>query len=170
MAPVEAVPEGIPVFEGVSPSSCAFWRQAEKELFAANDADHMNCPIGAMVMGFELTSEAKEGLQRGLSMMCEVGYVKPEEAAADSGVGEEGKGDVVRAAFEFPGCAGGGGDLASAGPGDAPAGGDRGCRVEERCLLQDLRPARLRGAGGRLSRGAGLSLVRLQRHADLHRR
>jgi uncharacterized protein (DUF169 family) len=80
VAPVAAVPKGVPIFEGVSPSACSFWRNAEKEVFAARDADHMNCPIGAMVMGFELTPEAKEGLGRAFEMMCGLGYVNPREA------------------------------------------------------------------------------------------
>ena len=80
VAPIHDIPKGIPLFQGVSPSACSFWKNAEKELFAARGPDHMNCPIGAMVMGFELTPEAKEGLNRGLAMMCEVGYVNPKEA------------------------------------------------------------------------------------------
>lgn len=102
VAPVDAVPEGVPVFEGVSPSSCAFWRQAEKELFAVRDIDHMNCPIGAMVMGFELTADAKEGLQRGLSMMCEVGYVKPEEAGEIPALAKKGKAALYGPLSNFP--------------------------------------------------------------------
>ena len=102
LAPVDLVPKGIPVFEGVSPSSCGFWRQAEKELFAAQAADHMNCPIGAMVMGFELTAEAKEGLNRGLTMMCEVGYVKPEEAEQIPSLSKKGKAMLYGPLSNFP--------------------------------------------------------------------
>lgn len=102
LAPVDLVPKGIPVFNGVSPSACGFWRQAEKELFAARDADHMNCPIGAMVMGFELTPEAKEGLSRGLTMMCEVGYVKPEEAERIPALAKKGKAMLYGPLSNFP--------------------------------------------------------------------
>lgn len=102
LAPVDAVPKGIPVFKGVAPSSCSFWRQAEKELFAAEAADHMNCPIGAMVMGFELTPEAKEGLNRGLTMMCEVGYVKPEEAGEIPALAKKGKAMLYGPLSNFP--------------------------------------------------------------------
>ena len=80
LALLSTVPDGIPTFQGVSPSSCSFWRSAEKELFAVRSADHMNCPIGAMVMGFELTDEARLALSGGLELMCNVGYVKPSEA------------------------------------------------------------------------------------------
>lgn len=79
MTPVVTIPQGIPTFNGVSPSSCSFWRQAEKEVFAVRDTDHMNCPIGAMVMGFDLSPQAQEGLKQGLAMMCDVDYVSPKE-------------------------------------------------------------------------------------------
>ncbi len=81
LAPVTHVPDGIPVYSGVVPSACSFWRIAERETFVARDTDHMNCPVGALTMGFTLTPEAKTGLDRGLAMMCEVGYLNPEEAA-----------------------------------------------------------------------------------------
>jgi uncharacterized protein (DUF169 family) len=80
LAPVTAAPRGVPMFQGVSPSSCSFWRHAEQGLFVASDADHMNCPIGAMTMGFELTPEAKAALEGGMNLMVEVGYIDPKEA------------------------------------------------------------------------------------------
>jgi uncharacterized protein (DUF169 family) len=80
LARVRSIPPGIPVFHGVSPSACGFWRHAEKGLFAAQGSDHMNCPVGAMTMGFELTPDAKEKLGGGLALMTEVGYIDPKEA------------------------------------------------------------------------------------------
>ena len=80
LARVPDVPAGVARFEGVAPSSCSFWRHAEQGLFVARDADHMNCPIGAMTMGFELTAEAKAKLEGGLGLMTEVGYIDPKEA------------------------------------------------------------------------------------------
>ena len=63
----------------VVPSACAFWRKAETSVFYADAEAHMNCPIGAMVMGFEL-SEAKSGeLMELVGGMCEINYIKPEE-------------------------------------------------------------------------------------------
>ena len=79
-APVTEVPDGVAVFEGVSPSACSFWRHAEQGLFVACDVDHMNCPIGAMTMGFELTEEARATLEGGLTLMTDVGYIDPKEA------------------------------------------------------------------------------------------
>lgn len=80
LARVRAVPPGVPMFEGVSPSACSFWRHAEGGLFAARGSEHMNCPIGAMTMGFELTPDAKEKLGGGLALMTEAGYIDPKEA------------------------------------------------------------------------------------------
>jgi uncharacterized protein (DUF169 family) len=80
LARVRSIPPGIPVFQGVSPSACGFWRHAENGLFAASAGEHMNCPIGAMTMGFELTLDAKEKLGGGLALMTEVGYIDPREA------------------------------------------------------------------------------------------
>ncbi len=80
LARVRADPPGVPVFEGISPSACGFWRHAEAGLFVARGSDHMNCPIGAMTMGFELTPDAKEKLGGGLALMTEVGYIDPKEA------------------------------------------------------------------------------------------
>ena len=80
LAPVSTAPRGVPMFQGVSPSSCSFWRYAEQGLFVARSTDHMNCPIGAMTMGFELTAEAKAALEGGMNLMVEVGYIDPKEA------------------------------------------------------------------------------------------
>ncbi|MBI3803665.1 MAG: DUF169 domain-containing protein [Nitrospirae bacterium] len=102
VAPVESAPQGVPVFRGVSPSACSFWRQAEKELFAASAAEHMNCPIGAMVMGFELTPQAERGLNQALTMMCQVGYVKPEEASQIPSLARQGKMMLYGPLSNFP--------------------------------------------------------------------
>ena len=61
------------------PSACTFWRKAETSVFYADSEAHMNCPIGAMVMGFEL-SESKSGeLMELVGGMCEINYIRPEE-------------------------------------------------------------------------------------------
>ncbi|MHB8481630.1 MAG: DUF169 domain-containing protein [Nitrospiria bacterium] len=78
---IENPPEGIASFSGTVPSACSFWRLAEEKTFIASGADHMNCPVGALTMGFTLTSEAKEGLDQGLALMCQAGYFNPEEAS-----------------------------------------------------------------------------------------
>lgn len=79
MAHMTKAPEGIPFFKGEVPSSCTFWHLAEESLFVTRDLDHMNCPVGAMVMGLKLTPKAEEELQKGIAMMCDVKYLDPQE-------------------------------------------------------------------------------------------
>ena len=78
---VDTPPPNVSVFSGTVPSACSFWRLAEQKTFVAHDLDHMNCPVGALTMGFTLTPEAKKGLDQGLALMCQVGYLNPEEAS-----------------------------------------------------------------------------------------
>jgi uncharacterized protein (DUF169 family) len=81
VSPVQHPPEGVSSFSGAVPSACSFWRLAEQKTFVAHDLDHMNCPVGALTMGFTLTPEAKEGFDQGLALMCQVGYFNPKEAS-----------------------------------------------------------------------------------------
>ncbi len=82
LSPITEIPSGVSIFKGVSPSACAFWRHAEEHLFAVTSDDHMNCAVGAYVMGFSLTESAKGSLQEGLKMMCDVGYLAGMEEVA----------------------------------------------------------------------------------------
>ncbi len=61
------------------PSSCAFWHEAETDVFYAAAEDHYNCPLGAMVMGFELPEVQMGTLMQEVGMMCEMTYVREEE-------------------------------------------------------------------------------------------
>ena len=71
---VSAAPEGIAVATAAVPSACTFWRRAELGVFFAGAQAHMACPIGAMVMGFEL-DEAKSAELMGLvGDMCAIAY------------------------------------------------------------------------------------------------
>lgn len=55
-------PAGVVVSDRIVPSSCAFWRQAGQGVFYAPAESHFNCPVGAMVMGFELPGEIQQQL------------------------------------------------------------------------------------------------------------
>lgn len=74
-------PEGVPHFNGVIPSACALWRRAEHGVFYAAAEDHVNCPIGALTMGFTMADEQAEVLMSLVGRMGEVGYIGSEEAA-----------------------------------------------------------------------------------------
>ncbi len=80
LARIKDIPKNVPIFDDEAPSSCSFWRRAEKGVFATQAKDQMNCPIGGMVMGFTLTKDAQEELQKGIAMMCDVKYIEPREA------------------------------------------------------------------------------------------
>jgi uncharacterized protein (DUF169 family) len=62
------------------PSACAFWRWAETRVFFAPAEAHFNCPIGAMVMGFDLTKEVQDELIADVGNMEKCGYLKPGES------------------------------------------------------------------------------------------
>jgi len=81
LAFVRERPPGIPSTEAVVPSSCAFWRQAETEVFFAPASAHFNCPLGAMVMGFDLPEAQMQQLQSDVKTMCQLAYVREEEVA-----------------------------------------------------------------------------------------
>jgi uncharacterized protein (DUF169 family) len=74
MAPIaitflDAVPAGIPVYEGATPAptpdgrtgkvsaGCVFWVKAADRTFATLPADHGNCSVGSMTHGFKTMQE-----------------------------------------------------------------------------------------------------------------
>lgn len=79
LALVTEQPAGIPRSEEHLPSACSFWRRAEHGTFYASAEDHLNCPIGAMVMGFELPEATTSELMGLIQQMCSISYIKPEE-------------------------------------------------------------------------------------------
>lgn len=79
LACADAAPAGVRVLETVKPSACSFWREAEKGLFFATAASHFNCPVGAMVMGFELPQAVSAELMQLVGTMTQCGYIAAEE-------------------------------------------------------------------------------------------
>lgn len=78
---VSEAPDGIAEVIAAVPSACTFWRRAERGVFFADAQSHMACPIGAMVMGFEL-DEAKSAELMGLvGDMCAIAYIDEAEVA-----------------------------------------------------------------------------------------
>ena len=55
-------PAGVSIIQSEVPSSCSFWRRAEQGVFYAPAEAHFKCPVGAMVMGFELPQPVAEEL------------------------------------------------------------------------------------------------------------
>ena len=81
LAFVEQPPTGLPGPSAAAPSACTFWRRAESELFYAPAAEHYECPIGAMTMGFELPPEEAPKAQQLVGTMVELGYFAEAEVA-----------------------------------------------------------------------------------------
>jgi uncharacterized protein (DUF169 family) len=80
LALADAPPAGVPTFEGIVPSACTFWRRAESAVFYATAAQHFRCPVGAMVMGFEMPGAVKAELLSLVGVMVDKGYLSAEEA------------------------------------------------------------------------------------------
>ena len=79
LAFVDEQPSGVSRTGKAVPSSCAFWKEAETDVFYAAAEDHYNCTLGTMVMGFELPEEQMNTLMTEVGMMCEMEYVREEE-------------------------------------------------------------------------------------------
>ena len=94
LAFVDEAPAGVETFDGEVPSACNFWRRAESRVFYAPAEAHYNCPIGTMTMGFDMPQAVQEQLGGFMGMMCDCGYVAPEEAAKIPTVGRKSRGIV----------------------------------------------------------------------------
>lgn len=79
LAFLDGPPPGVPSVSDVAPSACTFWRRAEQGVFYAAAADHYECGVGAMTMGFELP-EAEQGRAMELvGTMVDLGYFSMDE-------------------------------------------------------------------------------------------
>jgi uncharacterized protein (DUF169 family) len=107
MAPVAlafaaAPPPGIATSREVVPSACAFWRSAEKGVFFAEASSHFNCPVGSMVMGFNLPEAVSGELMGLVGKMTECGYISGEEPAKIPVNKKQADGIVYGPLGEFP--------------------------------------------------------------------
>src|SRR5579863_10597207 len=99
---VDEKPEGIAQATKAVPSACAFWRQAERGTFFAAAEQHFNCPVGSMVMGFELPGEVSERLGGLGQSMCDASYLSMDEAAKIPSTGKHSAGIVYGPLSDFP--------------------------------------------------------------------
>ena len=79
LAFLDSAPAGVAAPGAVSPSACGFWRQAETGVFFAPADAHFNCPVGAMVMGFDLPEAVSDELMGLVGTMTRCGYIGAEE-------------------------------------------------------------------------------------------
>ena len=99
----DAPPDKCETAEDVVPSACSFWRKAEAGLFFAPAEAHHNCPIGAMVMGFDLPDRINQELTQMVEAMTACGYVtgtEPAHLPANPKAGA--KGILYGALADFP--------------------------------------------------------------------
>ncbi len=102
MAFVDDQPQGVETIEEEVPSFCTFWRMAEKKAFYAPANKHYNCPIGAMVLGFEMPKEVQEQLGGLVKKMCECSYLSEDEPANIPTLTEKKVGVVYGPLKDFP--------------------------------------------------------------------
>jgi uncharacterized protein (DUF169 family) len=77
---LSAAPRGVQKFPGTVPSGCTFWSLAATgDGFYTEPADHLNCPIGSYTHAIDLPADRAPELERTLSLMAGIGYVKLEE-------------------------------------------------------------------------------------------
>ena len=102
LAFVDRPPKDIVQVAKPFPSACAFWRRAELGTFYAAAEQHYNCPIGSMVMGFDLPVAVSEQLSGLVQSMCDAHYLSMDEAAKIPNVGRKSVGIVYGPLREFP--------------------------------------------------------------------
>ncbi|XVS62046.1 DUF169 domain-containing protein [Actinosynnema sp. CA-299493] len=102
LSKVDARPEGVVDTGRPVPSSCALWRVAEKGVFYAEAAEHFNCPVGSMVMGFEMPEEVNAELGGLVQSMCDAQYLEMSEVAKIPSVSKAGVGVVYGPLADLP--------------------------------------------------------------------
>ena len=76
----DTAPTGVAKFAGTEPSGCSFWRiAAGGRTFYTVPSDHYNCPIGSYTHNIALPRARAPELDKTLSLMTQIGYIKMEE-------------------------------------------------------------------------------------------
>jgi uncharacterized protein (DUF169 family) len=80
---LDSAPTNVAKFSGIEPAGCSFWRLAAAgQSFYTVPADHFNCAVGAYTHGVQFPPERAGETDATLSMMFNLGYVRPEEVPA----------------------------------------------------------------------------------------
>jgi uncharacterized protein (DUF169 family) len=83
VAVVDAVPAGVPSYDGTVPAGCRFWQEAARAPFATATRDHELCSIGVHTHQLAGASpQAQAELGAVLGVMANLDYVRPEDVAA----------------------------------------------------------------------------------------
>lgn len=105
LAFVDGQPEGVQQSTDASPSTCAFWRRAEQAVFYADAAQHLNCQVGALVMGFELSDQTMQEIGGLVQTMCDCSYLSADEGDKIPSVGSRAAGVLYGPLSQFPATA-----------------------------------------------------------------
>ena len=99
----DAVPEGVPEFEGTVPAGCVFWQEAAARTFATTAGHHALCSIGIHTHNLSgAPASQPEELGAALEAMIGLDYVREEEVAAIPVLGRQAKHAVYGPLREFP--------------------------------------------------------------------
>ena len=78
----DAVPEGVPEFDGSVPAGCVFWQEAAKRTFATSAKHHALCSIGIHTHHFsQAPASQPDELRASLEAMTGLDYVREDEVA-----------------------------------------------------------------------------------------
>ena len=103
MALCEAVPEGVPEFDGSVPAGCVFWQEAAGRTFATSAGHHALCSIGIHTHHFsQAPASQPEELRVSLEAMMGLDYVREDEVAAIPVVQHEVKHALYGPLADFP--------------------------------------------------------------------
>ena len=99
----DAVPDGVPEFEGAVPAGCVFWQEAATRTFATSAAHHALCAIGIHTHRLSgAPASQPEELGAALEAMMGLDYVREEEIPTIPVLGREAKHAVYGPLREFP--------------------------------------------------------------------
>ena len=99
----DAVPDGVPEFEGTVPAGCVFWQEAAARTFATTAGHHALCSIGIHTHNLSgAPASQPEELGAALEAMIGLDYVREEEVAAIPVRQQEAKHAVYGPLREFP--------------------------------------------------------------------
>ena len=99
----DAVPDGVPEFDGSVPAGCVFWQEAAKRTFATSARHHALCSIGIHTLNLsQAPASQPEDLRTTLEAMTGLDYVREEEVAAIPVVRREVKHALYGPLADFP--------------------------------------------------------------------
>jgi uncharacterized protein (DUF169 family) len=75
----DAVPDGVPMFQGTVPAGCRFWEEGTRAVFATAAPDHALCGIGTYTHNLETTEADQKERAEALRIYASLGYVRPED-------------------------------------------------------------------------------------------